>query len=334
MVRLDSVSQHLAAVESLMRRLATEQGAEALGGIVCEHLETGGKRLRARLALAATDALGGRIEDAVGWAAACELLHNATLVHDDLQDGDRVRRGSPTVWVTHGAQQAINVGDLLFLLPLLAIEAVPIEAGRRWELSRAFASRGLSVIRGQGEEIDLARAGRTDRQAYIRTVTGKTSGLFELPVEGAGIVAGRTPAEARTLAAAFRPLGVLFQLQDDVLDLYGDKGREAPGADIREGKISGLVVEHLTTHPDERVELLELLRRPREDTTSAEVADFIERFRNGGALQAVIDSIRETAREVEAASALAGEPELAALARELVGAMLEPISSVVESLAD
>jgi geranylgeranyl diphosphate synthase type I len=315
-----------------MRRLAAEQGAEALGGIVQEHLETGGKRLRARLALAATEALGGEAATAVGWAAACELLHNATLVHDDLQDGDRQRRGRPTVWITHGAEQAINAGDLLFLLPLVAIDVVPIEAGQRWDLARAFAARGLSVIRGQGEELSLARAGRTELQAYIQTVTGKTSGLFELPVEGAGIVAGRTPAEASSLAAGFRPLGVLFQLQDDVLDLYGDKGREAPGADIREGKISGLVVEHLARYPEERGSLLELLARPRGETSDAEVADVIERFRSGGALRAVVDRIQETAREVETDSTLASESELAALARELVDAMLRPIRPVVEAV--
>src|SRR5215211_7540453 len=92
----------LAEVETLMDRLADEAGGEPAGAMVRRHLATGGKRIRARLALAAMEALDEPREAGVAWAAACELLHNATLVHDDLQDGDRVRRGRPTVWALHG----------------------------------------------------------------------------------------------------------------------------------------------------------------------------------------------------------------------------------------
>ena len=95
-----------------MASLATGERLDRLGPIVRQHLETGGKRLRARLALAATEALGHQRADAISWAAACELLHNATLIHDDVQDGDRVRRGEPTVWVRHGIPQAINAGEI------------------------------------------------------------------------------------------------------------------------------------------------------------------------------------------------------------------------------
>ncbi|MCA9571733.1 MAG: polyprenyl synthetase family protein, partial [Myxococcales bacterium] len=102
----------LPLVESLLLDLATGERFERLGVIAREHLATGGKRLRARLALATMQALGGDRREAVPWAAAAEMLHNATLVHDDLQDGDAVRRGHPAVWARHGANQAINVGDL------------------------------------------------------------------------------------------------------------------------------------------------------------------------------------------------------------------------------
>ena len=95
-------------VERLMRSLASGDRLERAGVMVQEHLATGGKRIRARLAMCATAALGGDRGDAIGWAAAVELLHNATLIHDDIQDGDRMRRGEPTTWVRHGAAQAIN----------------------------------------------------------------------------------------------------------------------------------------------------------------------------------------------------------------------------------
>ena len=95
--------------------------AAAIAG---EHLSTGGKRLRARLAMETGVRLGAEGKEMVPWAAACELLHNATLVHDDLQDGDRVRRGHPTMWVKHGAAQAINAGDLM-LMPSCAVINAP-----------------------------------------------------------------------------------------------------------------------------------------------------------------------------------------------------------------
>ena len=104
-------------VERLMLELCSGERLDRLGAILWEHVNTGGKRLRARLALASCQALGGTREQAVAWAAACELLHNATLIHDDLQDGDEVRRGREALWVRHGAAQAINAGDLALMLP-------------------------------------------------------------------------------------------------------------------------------------------------------------------------------------------------------------------------
>ncbi|MEE8408240.1 MAG: polyprenyl synthetase family protein [Myxococcota bacterium] len=327
---LDAVVGLLGEVETLMHRLATEQGGEALGAIVGEHLDAGGKRLRARLALAAIEALGGDASGAIGWGAACELLHNATLVHDDLQDGDRLRRGKPTVWVQHGVAQAVNAGDLLFLAPLLAIDALDVSAETRWRLSRALALRGSAVIRGQADELSMALEGRTEPTTYLQTVIGKTSGLFELPVEGAAILCGRSPDDAARLACGFRPLGVLFQLQDDVLDLYGDKGRDAPGADLREGKISALIVEHLTLVPGERSWLIALLKKPRHATGDHEVRDAMARFRRSGALRAVCDRIEHEARAVRDAGVFVEQPRLGSLARALVATVLGPIRMVLE----
>ncbi|MEO1174347.1 MAG: polyprenyl synthetase family protein, partial [Myxococcota bacterium] len=146
-------------VEKLMVELATGSKAEKTGDIVREHLSTGGKRIRARLALAAADALGATADSSIPWAAACELLHNATLIHDDLQDGDELRRGQPTAWVRHGMPSAINAGDLLLVLPTLAIERVPLSADVRWHLSRALAYEATRVIRGQVAEFEMTTHG-------------------------------------------------------------------------------------------------------------------------------------------------------------------------------
>lgn len=318
----------LAEVDALMGGLAGGGPADRAGSMAAEHLATGGKRLRARLALAATEVMGLPREAGIPWAAACELLHNATLVHDDLQDGDRTRRGAPTLWVRHGAAQAVNAGDLLLMLPFLAIDRVAARAEERLALVAALAAQAIRTVRGQAEELALADAEAPGWDAYLAAVRGKTGALFELPVEGAALLAGRGPAGARALAGAFRGVGVLFQLQDDVLDLFGEKGRGAPGSDLREGKASALVVEHLALHPAEAAPLRALLRLPRERTPADEVERTIERFRSGGALERVLARINQEAWEVMSAPSLAAEPALRELAWELVCVALDPIGHV------
>lgn len=312
----------LSEVDALMHQLAARGRA---GAMVAEHLATGGKRLRARLALAALEALGGERSRGVAWAAACELLHNATLVHDDLQDGDRMRRGHPTVWARHGVAQAVNAGDLMLMLPILALEHLPAPDGVRWPLARALAGHAAEVARGQAAELDLAGCAEIRWDQYRDAVAGKTSALFELPVEGAALLAGRDAAEARAAAEGFGHLGVLFQLQDDLLDLYGDKGREQPGSDLREGKVSALVVEHLRLHPEDGSALRSMLSLPRDQTPDAGVEDFIRRFRQGGAVDAVLRRITFEAESAMQCPGLQREPDLCDLARDLAHVALAPI---------
>lgn len=319
----------LAGVEKLMLDLAGgTDGGGFVGFMVRQHLGTGGKRLRARLALAAHEALGRERWAAIPWAAACELLHNATLVHDDLQDGDEMRRGHPTVWARHGAAQAVNAGDLLLMLPFLALERGDAPPHTRFALAAAIAARAAEVVRGQSAEIALGAASTVTRDAYLRAVDGKTGALFQLPVEGAAFLAGLPREQARSLGAAFRGVGVLFQLQDDVLDLYGDKGRGRAGMDLREGKVSALVVEHLEIHPGDGLWLRTLLALPRDRTPDAEVERAIARFRDGGALTGVLLQVARLAREVADAPALRAEPALRRLACDLVAVALEPIAHV------
>ena len=318
----------LAEVETLMDRLADEAGGEPAGSMVRGHLATGGKRIRARLALAAMEALDEPRDAGVAWAAACELLHNATLVHDDLQDGDRVRRGHPTVWALHGAAQAVNAGDLLLMLPYLALEHLGTSLDRRWTLALSLAGHAAAVVRGQAAELALDPWSDVDWPAYRAIAEGKTGALFQLPVEGAAMLAGRSPEEARHLAGGFRALGLLFQLQDDVLDLYGEKGRGAPGSDLREGKTSALVVEHLALHPDDAPWLRGLLAAPRCETPQADVELAVERFRCGGALERVLGRINAAAAEALRSPGLAEEPGLHHLAAELAGVALHPIEGV------
>ncbi len=316
---------NLQDVEREMTELATGERFERLGVLAREHLATGGKRLRARLALATLQALGGDRIEAVPWAAATELLHNATLVHDDIQDGDPMRRGRPAVWSRHGVNQAINVGDLMLMLPYRAVSRVQTTDAIRWSLADALARYAEEVVRGQSAELDLLSRGRFDWESYSEAVEGKTAALFALPVYGSARLAGLSKEDADALARQMRSIGLLFQVADDVLDLYGDKGREARGSDLREGKVSALVVEHLTLHPEDRPWLLGLLATDRDQTPAEEVERAIAAFRDRGALESVWNRLGHIEEQVHDSPVLARVPKLHAAAFDLVARALLPI---------
>jgi geranylgeranyl pyrophosphate synthase len=234
-------------IEAMMRAVLAPG---PLCTLVEEHLGAGGKRLRGRLAADAVLALGGTDDEAIAWGAACELFHNGTLIHDDIQDGDRVRRKHPTVWARHGVPQAINAGDLLFVAPFALL------VGRLAKLAPLLATVAMETIQGQALELLLNASQDFDRTRYLAAAAAKTSGLFRLPVAGALQLMGVADEPACT---AFADLGVAFQLQDDVIDLYGDKGRGAPGRDLVEGKVSALLVEHAAAFPRDVSWLRDLL---------------------------------------------------------------------------
>jgi len=320
-------SEGLDRVEDRMRALVAGRRLDRVGSMAQEHLATGGKRLRARLALASVEALGGARGAAIGWASAVELLHNATLVHDDLQDGDEVRRGCPTVWAAHGAEQAINVGDLMLMLPFLAVEEIE-DPQVGWALSRCLARHATEIVRGQSEELSLLGTRRFDWDSYVGAATGKTSGLFTLPVTGAALIAGRAPGVADDLGEAFGRLGLVYQIVDDVVDLYGDKGRDKRACDLYEGKVSALVAAHLERAPADESWLAALLETPREETPEALVAEAIERFRASGALGWVLGHVEQLVDETRVSPALVAEPALHAVAMGLADLARAPVSGM------
>lgn len=307
-----------------MHGLCMDAANQRLGSLVWEHISAGGKRLRAHLAVRSVQTLAGN-DHGVAWGAACELLHNASLIHDDIQDGDRTRRGRPSLWARYGAAQALNAGDLCIALSYAAIGAIPGDDGLRWQLASCMTRASRRIVEGQARELGLLRDGALDWHSYVGCVEGKTAALFALPVEGAALIAGRTAPQAKALADACRSLGLLFQIQDDILDLYGNNGRERRGSDIAQpGKVTAMVVEHLRLHPEERDWLLEILDAPRAATTAAQVQEVTRRFAERGALAAVWGRIEVLEREL--AAAFEGERPLGAVIRQVVDDALRPVA--------
>lgn len=324
-----SLDDGVEAVERCMAETITRGLDSPLTDIVREHMNTGGKRMRARLALAALEALGQPAHQGVGLAAACELLHNATLVHDDVQDGDTVRRGKPTVWVQHGVEQAINAGDALLMLPFVALEHADVSDGVRWRLSRALARQAAATASGQSLEQALRDQGHgLSWSDYARAAQGKTGAFFALPVEGAALMAGLSAAEAELLGRAVSPLGVLFQIQDDILDLYGDKGRGQRGNDIREGKMSALVAAHLELRPDDKGWLMDVLLAPREETSHDQVDALSHCFAQQGALEEVTSRAARLVEQLQEAPALKKFPALQSIVLNIAERLYKPMALI------
>jgi geranylgeranyl diphosphate synthase, type I len=197
-----------------------------------------GKKLRPGLVLLASQAVGGEMTQAShASAAAVELIHNFSLVHDDIQDHSELRRHRPTVWALWGMPQAINVGDALFALAqvVLAEAGTSLAAQLTVELNRA----ALGLAEGQFLDIDL-QAGKTPPtlEAYEAMISRKTGVLFACACRMGAMAAGASNAQSDAYAAYGMQLGIAFQEQDDLLGVWGlsaDTGKP-DAADIIERK--------------------------------------------------------------------------------------------------
>ncbi|MFW5968890.1 MAG: polyprenyl synthetase family protein [Persicimonas sp.] len=323
---------HLDEMHRLIERVAEESAPEGSSLVeMCRyHMSTGGKRLRALLPLAVAEALEVEPARLIPFGAACETLHNATLVHDDLQDGDRLRRGEEAVWVRFGEARAVNLGDAMLYWTLLLVARLEVPIERRERASGRLLRETIRVVDGQEREFLLKESERPGIDDYFRMVEGKTSGLFALPVAGSAELCGADQGLVDELEEAADHLGVLFQIQDDVLDLYGEKGRAHRGMDVCEGKISALVV-HFLEHgePEEARWLRDVLEAPREEVDSDQIDRVAELFREQGSLQFALDEIDRRRRLACAPSAFDQHPRMRRLVAGMADLFLRPIESLI-----
>ncbi|MFC8824612.1 polyprenyl synthetase family protein [Streptomyces sp. NPDC057137] len=193
-------------------------------GFVDEHGDPsgaeGGKLTRAGLMTAAAEGVGLRPEDVRCQAAALELLHNSTLIHDDIIDADELRRGRPAAWKVFGAGLAILAGDALQALGLQMVVDDP--GPGRAEISSVFAEALRLVLAGQSRELTVRLGPGSGIAEYDRIVVEKTSALLECALVTPALRAGRPEHVLAALRGAGRHLGLAFQIFNDVEDIWGD----------------------------------------------------------------------------------------------------------------
>jgi geranylgeranyl diphosphate synthase type I len=183
-----------------------------------------GKRVRPMVATLAAGSAGGDPAAAAPVAAAIELLHNFTLIHDDIQDESPARRHRPTVWALWGIKQAINAGDALFAaahLPLYALPATGIQAPLALELLDAFDRMTIAIVEGQTLDLGFETRSDVTPAEYLEMIAGKTAAILRYAAWAGARCGGASDSEAARWAKFGQALGLGFQIHDDLLGIWG-----------------------------------------------------------------------------------------------------------------
>jgi geranylgeranyl diphosphate synthase type I len=246
-----------------------------------------GKLLRPYLALCACRAVGGDPRRALPLAAGIQLVHDFSLIHDDIEDQSETRRGRPTVWKLWGLAQGINTGDGLLIVAHLAVHRLA-DAGAPPEVTlevlRRFDQTILTVCEGQFLDLSYEGDLRIGEADYLSMISRKTAALVAAASGLGAIVGGADAARAKALFDFGQNLGLAFQIQDDILGIWGDPavtGKPA-AADLYRRKLSLPVIQALR-HAEQRESLARLYRKKR-TTTEEDIATMLGILEQAGAL--------------------------------------------------
>ena len=195
-------------------------------------LASGGKRIRPTLALIAAELFGGKENEVLPAALALEVFHNFTLLHDDVMDRAQVRRGRPTVHVKWDDNTAILSGDQMLIEAYRLLSGVP--ADKLPQVLRWFNDMATGICEGQQYDVDFEHSAQVQLADYMKMIELKTSVLLAYALKIGGYIAGANAAQQEALYQYGLHIGLAFQIQDDILDVYGDPKTfgKAIGGDI------------------------------------------------------------------------------------------------------
>lgn len=289
---LDPIREDLQRVEAKLRETPLLQDvefdlvAEALGHL----LGSGGKRVRPALSLLTGRLYPSDTSQIISLAAAVEMLHTATLVHDDVVDGSLLRRGSPTLNARWSPGATILTGDYVFALAAdLAAQTDNVR------VMRIFARTLMTIVTGELRQQFSDTQQRQTRDDYFKRIYAKTASMFELATEAAGVLIDASEEQIKALRAFGHDLGIAFQIMDDVLDFVGDASQvgKPVANDLRQGIVTLPVIDYLDTHADDqRVD--HLLRNGHR--TDEAVLPIVEAVRASGSVDKAMVEARDYVR--------------------------------------
>ena len=252
------IGDELVQLNKIIKEALTSDN-QLMNSIVFNFLKVKGKQLRPMLALISGKLMGGINRQVVTAGAAIEILHNASLIHDDVIDDSKERRGIATingVWTNH---IAVLVGDFFVSKALVCA----VETGNK-DILKVLATLGADLSLGEVNQYDIARNHTITEEAYFEIINKKTASLFASCVEVGGIAAGADRAHLEELIEFARLLGLCFQIKDDTFDYFNDPIVGKPtGNDLREGKVTLPLIYALSlAERPEREYMLGLINQP------------------------------------------------------------------------
>lgn len=301
---LNRLAPELARMNEIIRtHLATPN--TLMNQIVESYLTVKGKQIRPVLVMLSAKFFGGVNEDTLHAGAALEMLHNASLIHDDVVDETSLRRGVPTVNSLWGNHLAVLVGDFFVSNAL----AAGIQTGHLAVIS-ALSELGKELSLGEVDQICNARDCNLEEQSYISMIRKKTASLFMNCVRMGAQTAGAAENEIAPMVDFAELLGIAFQIRDDVFDYYSDSRIGKPtGNDLREGKVSLPLLyalrEENTT--EEATELRGLLRRG--ELSTEEIERLVEYAKANGGIEYSFEYMRRLQEKGESILAMYPDSE-------------------------
>ena len=268
-------------VDKAIINLSYNTDAERLIDPVIYILSMGGKRLRPVLSLMALNLFCDHIDDGILPATGLEVFHNFTLVHDDIMDQAPVRRNFPTVHTKWNINQAVLSGDVMaFIANECFLQTPPVNL---LKVFRVFNKAAIEVCMGQQLDIDFEKAAIISEEEYLRMIELKTAVLLGASAKIGAIIGGADDKDSDLLYEFGRNLGVAFQIQDDLLDIYGDTRvfGKIPGGDIITNKKTFLLVKALEIASVDQLKKLQELFIPGDidpETKIKEVVDLYDQL--------------------------------------------------------
>ena len=321
--------------EALVDDLPSGEPANWLYDLMADYPQRPGKGLRPALCLATAEAHEGRLAEALPSAVAMELLHNAFLIHDDIEDESELRRGRPTLHESHGLPLALNAGDGLAILGFEPLKRNAKLLGHRLAslVANEFTVMARHTLEGQAIELGWIRDGVVDLTPddYLDLIMRKTCWYTTIHPLRVGTLIGSFGNKNPDAMVDFGfHLGAAFQIRDDVLNLIGDEavyGKEILG-DLLEGKRTLMLIHLLgELQGDDRRFLADYLRRTRRDRTMAEAEHIRQLMEHHGSIVFAEEYARLFALRAEDsyghAFGAAANNERGRFVRRLIGYMLE-----------
>lgn len=246
----------------------------------------GGKRLRPAISMLACEAVSGNVKQVMPLAVSLELIHNFTLVHDDIMDKSHLRRNTPTVHIEYGEPTAIIAGDLLFAKAFEIMHDFPGDPTVFKKLDSGLVRSIREVCEGQQLDMEFEKRHNVSEKEYLEMIRKKTSALFIIAAEGGALAGGGATEEVKGMNTYGKFLGLAFQIRDDYLDMSSDEetlGKDI-GNDIRNGKKTLIAVHSLSSASGDDKKLLENIFGNR-DASERDVKKVYDLFEELGSVE-------------------------------------------------